>query len=129
MNWYMSAFKKFADFSGRARRKEYWYFFLFNILISMALGFLDAASGNFNDGAMFGLFGGIYALAAFIPGLSLSVRRLHDTGHSGWWFLICLLPFIGVFVFLYFMIKDSDPGMNAFGGNPKEIAGWTGQEE
>lgn len=119
MNWYLQVWKKFAQFSGRARRSEYWYFTLFNILASIALGILDAIFGTFSADAGMGVLGGLYTLAVIIPSLAVSVRRLHDTGRSGWWLLIALIPLVGL-VLLVFMAQDSSPGPNKFGPNPKE---------
>lgn len=121
MNWYLDVLKKYAVFNGRARRKEYWYFALFNILISIILAILDNMLGSFSTAAGMGLLGGIYALAIFIPGLAVSIRRLHDTGRSGWWLLILLIPLVGAIVLLIFMLQDSTPGENAYGENPKEL--------
>lgn len=120
MNWYLEALKKYAVFSGRARRKEFWYFFLVNIIASILLMAIDAFTGSFNANVGMGLLGGIYTLAVLIPNIAVSVRRLHDTGHKGWWLLICLVPLIGVIVLLIFMVQDSDFGENRFGSNPKK---------
>ena len=118
MNWYLEVLKKYAVFNGRARRKEYWSFFLFNILVSILLAVIDMAIGSFNAEAGMGLLGGIYALAVLIPSIAVSVRRLHDTGRSGWWLLIALVPIIGVIVLVIFMLQDSKPE-NQYGPNPK----------
>ena len=118
MNWYLEVLKKYAVFNGRARRKEYWFFFLFNILVSILLAAIDMAIGSFNAEAGMGLLGGIYALAVLIPSIAVSVRRLHDTGRSGWWLLIALVPIIGVIVLVIFMLQDSKPE-NQYGPNPK----------
>jgi uncharacterized membrane protein YhaH (DUF805 family) len=118
MNWYFEVLKKYAVFSGRARRKEYWYFFLFNFIISIILSVIDGATGSTG----MGLLSGVYALAVLIPGLAVSVRRLHDTDRTGWWLLIALIPFIGAIVLLIFMVQDSTPGQNQYGDNPKEVA-------
>jgi len=116
MNYYLGVWKKFAEFSGRAGRPEYWYFTLFNILAYIILSILDNAVG-FSSAAAggVGLFGGIYSLAVLIPSLAVSVRRLHDTGRSGWWILIGLIPVIGAIVLLVFMILKSDEGANEYG--------------
>lgn len=113
MNWYLDVLKKYAEFSGRARRKEYWMFFLFYFLIAIAIGIIEAI---IHTG---GVLGAIYALAMLIPGLAVTVRRLHDTGRSGWWILIGLIPVIGTIVLLVFMVLDSQPGDNEYGPNPK----------
>ena len=121
MNWYLQALKNYANFSGRARRKEYWYFFLFNFIVAVVLGFIDGMVGTFSPEAGIGLLGGIYSLAVLIPGVAVSVRRLHDTERSGWWLLIALVPLIGGIVLLVFMVQDSKTGSNKFGENPKEL--------
>ena len=122
MNWYLEVLKKYAVFGGRSRRKEYWYFFLFNILISIVLMIIDGLTGTLSLEAGMGLLGGIYALAVLIPGIAVTVRRLHDTNHSGWWLLIVLVPLIGAIVMLVFMVKDSQPGENQHGPSPKATA-------
>ena len=119
MNWYLEALKKYAVFNGRARRKEYWYFTLFNIIFIIALAIIDCVTGSFSAKANMGLLGGVYSLAVLIPSIAVSVRRLHDTGRSGWWLLIGLIPFIGAIVLLVFMVLDSNPGENQHGPNPK----------
>ena len=120
MNWYLEVLKKYAMFHGRAGRKEYWYFALFNILISIALAIVDGITGTFSAEARMGLLGGLYTLVILIPGIAVSVRRLHDTDHNGWWLLIALIPLIGTIVLLVFMLQDSRPGENHYGSNPKE---------
>ncbi len=122
MSWYLEVLKKYAVFSGRARRKEYWYFFLFNILITIVLLVIDGMTGTLDAAAGIGLLGSIYALAVLIPALAVSVRRLHDTDRSGWWLLIMLVPLIGVIVILVFTVQDSKPGENQYGSNPKGAA-------
>ena len=120
MNWYLEVLKKYAVFSGRARRKEYWFFALFNFLFAMAIGFVDGLMGTFNPATGIGTLGLIYALAVLIPGIAVTVRRLHDTDRSGWWLLIILIPLIGAIVLLVFMVFDSKPGQNQYGPNPKQ---------
>jgi uncharacterized membrane protein YhaH (DUF805 family) len=119
MNWYLEVLKKYAVFEGRAGRKEYWFFILFNILISMALGYVDWLTGNINPETGLGILSGIYALGVMLPGMAVSVRRLHDTDRSGWWLLITFVPVIGAIVFLYFMVLDSNPETNEYGPTPK----------
>jgi uncharacterized membrane protein YhaH (DUF805 family) len=122
MNWYIAVLKKYAVFSGRARRKEYWYFILFNCIITLVLYGIDGMTGTINSSLGGGLLGGIYALAVLIPGIAVLVRRLHDTGRHGGWVLLALLPFIGAIVLLIFTVQDSKPGGNQYGDNPKEVA-------
>ena len=98
MNWYLQALKNYANFNGRARRKEYWYFALFNFIVAFVLGFIDGMTGSVSSEGGIGLLGGIYTLAVLIPGFAVSVRRLHDTERSGWWLLIALVPLIGAIV-------------------------------
>jgi uncharacterized membrane protein YhaH (DUF805 family) len=119
MNWYLEVLKKYTVFSGRATRKEYWYFTLFNFLAFFALTIIDIVIGSFNSEAGIGLLGGIYAFAVLTPYLAVSVRRLHDTDRSGWWLLIELIPIIGGLVLLIFMVLDSQPSDNQYGLNPK----------
>ncbi|TDR32587.1 uncharacterized membrane protein YhaH (DUF805 family) [Hydromonas duriensis] len=122
MNWYLDVLKKYAQFSGRARRKEYWYFTLFNFIISIALGIIDIRFGSFSSEVGVGLLEGFYALAVLSPNIAVSVRRLHDTERSGWWLLIALIPIVGAIVLLVFMTQDSNPGQNRYGENPKKLA-------
>jgi len=119
MNWYLEVLKKYAVFDGRARRKEYWYFFLISTVISIFLALIDSFTGTISEEAGLGLLSGIYALAVLIPGLSVTVRRLHDANRSGWWILIGLIPVIGGIALLVFMVLDSTPGDNQYGPNPK----------
>ncbi len=119
MNYYMDVLRKYFVFSGRARRKEYWMFFLFNLLATIVLAFIDSAIGMYSTENGIGLLSGVYSLAVLIPSLAVGVRRLHDTGKSGWWLLIALVPFVGSIVLLVFFVLDSDPGSNQYGPNPK----------
>lgn len=121
MNWYLEVLKKYAVFNGRARRKEYWFFVLFNIIISIVLTIIDGVTGSFSPEAGVGLLSGIYALAVLIPSIAVTVRRLHDTGRNGWWLLIGFIPLIGIVVLLIFMAEESKPGDNQFGSNLKGV--------
>ena len=120
MNWYVQALKKYAVFSGRSRRKEYWYFTLFNVVIAIVLTLIDMMIGTFDSDTGYGVLNTIYSLGVLLPTLGVSVRRLHDTNRSGWWILIGFLPIIGAIVLLIFFVKDSEPGTNRFGPSPKE---------
>jgi uncharacterized membrane protein YhaH (DUF805 family) len=119
MNWYLAALQKYVVFQGRARRKEYWFFALFNLLIMIGLTIIDAFTGNFDRQTGFGLLGLLYSLGVFLPSLAVSVRRLHDTGRTGWWLLISFIPLIGPLVLLVFLIFDSEQEDNEYGPNPK----------
>ena len=118
MKWYIEVVKKYAVFSGRARRREYWMFFLFNVIIAMVLGTIEALMDFHPEGSRSTL-GTLYGLAVLIPSLAVGVRRLHDIGRSGWWMLIGLIPIIGALVLLIFSIQDSYPTYNQYGPNPK----------
>ena len=120
MKWFLMVLKKYAEFSGRAQRAEYWFFTLFYLIFFLALSLIDGAAGLFNLEYGFGLLGGLFALAMIIPSIAVTVRRLHDTSRSGWWLLISLIPLIGGIVLLVFVCLDSTPGTNAYGPNPKE---------
>ena len=122
MNWYLLALKQFAVFKGRSRRKEYWFFALFNLIVSVVLTAVDYATGSLDPEYGVGLLSGIYSLVILIPSLAVTVRRLHDTSRTGWWVLIAFVPFIGAIVLLVFMLLDSKPGDNQYGPNPKGVA-------
>ena len=121
MSWYLEVLQKYAVFDGRARRKECWMFILINVLVSLVLVAIDNLIGTFSPqmGSV-GLLQGLYSLAILIPSLAVTVRRLHDTGRTGWWVLISLVPVIGGLILLIFMVLDSEPGTNEYGPNPKE---------
>ncbi|MFA5504499.1 MAG: DUF805 domain-containing protein [Vulcanimicrobiota bacterium] len=120
MDWYLKVLKQhYADFNGRARRQEYWMFFLFNLIISVVLGFSGGMLVGMTGVETFGLLPMLYSLAVIIPGIALTVRRLHDTGKSGWFMLVSFIPLIGPLIMLYFMVVDSQPGNNEYGPNPK----------
>lgn len=119
MDWYFGAFKKYADFSGRARRTEYWMFALFNLIFAFVLALLDRLLGTASRNGGVGILGGLYSLAVLLPSLALSVRRLHDVGKSGWWLLIALVPCVGAIYLFILTVTDSDPGPNQYGPNPK----------
>ena len=120
---------RYADFKGRASRSEYWYYLLFSIIVNIILGLIDSLVLNpvlgiqpLVEQSHTGILGTLYSLAILIPSFALGLRRLHDIGKSGWWILLAIIPivnFIGIFVLLYFFIKDSQPGSNAYGPNPK----------
>jgi uncharacterized membrane protein YhaH (DUF805 family) len=112
----MAVLKNYAGFSGRARRTEYWMFALFNFIITAVLDLIGMAV---KLGTYLGL---IYGLLVLIPGLAVGVRRLHDTGRSGWWLLIAIIPIIGAIILIVFMVMDSEPGDNKYGPNPKQAA-------
>ena len=123
MSWYLEALKKYAVFSGRSRRTEFWYFVLFNIIVTIVLSLIDTLLGTFNILRGVGLLSGIYGLAVLIPTLAVIVRRLHDVDRSGWWILIGLIPLIGAIVLLVFELTPGTPGSNRYGPDPKQATG------
>lgn len=120
MNYYLSVLKNYATFSGRAPRAEYWYFVLFNFIVSFLLIFIEGMLGT-SSMVGYGLISGLYILAVFIPTIAVGVRRLHDIGKSGWMLLISFIPLIGAIWLLILMATDSAPGANQYGPNPKGV--------
>jgi uncharacterized membrane protein YhaH (DUF805 family) len=113
MNWYLEVFKKYAVFSGRARRKEYWMFFLFNIIVAFAIGIvIGIFRGAFHINLS--ILSSLYSLAILIPSTAVGVRRMHDTNHSGWWLIV---PIAG----LIFLFLNGQPSNNRFGLDPKAV--------
>lgn len=110
-DYFLIPFKRYDDFNGRSERAEYWYFFLFNLLITGFFYFIVP---------YFYWIGVIYSLGTFIPHIAVTIRRLHDINRSGWWFLILFVPLIGVIVFTMFLIKEGDEGKNQYGQSPKQ---------
>ena len=123
MDWFLGALKKYAVFEGRARRREYWFYVLFWIIIAVVLNVVDRMLGMYNAEYGVGPLGGIFWLGTLLPSLAVGARRLHDTGRSGWWLLIGLIPLIGAIVLIVFFVMDSQPGTNQYGPNPKGVAG------
>lgn len=131
MKWFIKAFRQYADFSGRASRQEFWMFVLFNLLFAMAWAFVA--------GLLTGLFGGsfdqesrlifmykliaIYYAVTAVPAMAVGVRRLHDTGRSGWWMLIGLVPLVGGIWLIVLMCSDDNPGDNRYGSPPDGTTG------
>ncbi len=126
MNWWLAAVKKYAVFSGRARRKEYWYYVLFNFIIAFVWGMFAGVVGAMAGWSQTTLeeFANVPTLALLLPSLAVAVRRLHDTGRSGWWLLLAFVPIIGAIILIVWYCQDSEPGTNQYGPNPKtEIEG------
>ena len=119
MNWYLEVLKKYAVFSGRARRKEYWFFILFNMIFAIIAMVLDNVLGLAIEGVGYGPIRILLVLAVFLPALGVLVRRLHDVGKSGWFSFISLIPIIGGIWLLVVLCRDSIPGENQYGANPK----------
>lgn len=114
MKWYVQAFQKYADFNGSAGRSEYWYFVLINALMILGINIPELFFGTY------GILGTIYAFGTIIPALAVPVRRLHDTGRSGWTILLSLIPLIGGVIVLIFLLQDSQAGENQYGGGQKK---------
>ena len=127
MEWYLKVLRQYADFTGRARRKEYWMFTLVSFVIAVVLGILDGMLGLDSNlgGFNFGLLGDLYSLAVLLPTLAVGARRLHDTGRSGWWLLIGIIPLIGWIILIVFFATDGQRQPNAYGPDPKTIPGET----
>ncbi|MEO6155645.1 MAG: DUF805 domain-containing protein [Thermomonas sp.] len=119
MEWYLKVLKNYVGFSGRARRKEYWMFTLFNIIAAVIAMILDNVLGLNFQGMGYGPIYALYGLAVLLPGLAVSIRRLHDTDRSGWWLLLGLIPLIGAIILIVWLATDGTAGDNRFGSNPK----------
>ncbi|MCL1497790.1 DUF805 domain-containing protein [Xanthomonas nasturtii] len=128
MEWMLLPLKRYADFNGRSRRKEYWMFALMQTLVLIVLTGLFAVAAAVmgsenNPGPVAWLIVAvmvIFVLALIVPGIAVTVRRLHDQGKSGWFYLICLVPYVGAFVLLVFMCIEGVPNPNEYGENPKQ---------
>jgi len=117
LDWYLKVLRQYADFGGRARRSEYWYFTLVNLLISIPL----QLAARLTEGGLslaFAIVYAAYVLAIFVPALAVSIRRLHDVGRSGWWYFLIFIPLVGAIVLLVWCCEDSGPD-NEWGPNPK----------
>jgi uncharacterized membrane protein YhaH (DUF805 family) len=122
MYWYLKVLKQYADFSGRARRKEYWMFLLFNLIFALVALIFDNVLGISSEDSINGPIYSIYTIAMLIPGLAVGIRRLHDVGKSGYTFLIILIPIIGAIWLLALYCNDSQQGTNKWGQDPKELS-------
>ena len=112
-----SVFSQYVGFTGRARRSEFWYWTLFQIILGIIASILDRAAFDRNNGA----FSAVVGLALLLPSLAVAVRRLHDSGRTGWWLLIGLIPVIGTIVLIIFYVQDSQ-GDNKYGPSPKGVS-------
>ena len=126
MKWYLKVLNNYATFSGRARRSEFWFFALFNMMFAILAMVIDNILGTTLDMGYgvtlpYGYIYSIYAIAVVIPGLAVAVRRLHDVGKSGWMYFVILIPIIGAIWLLVLFFTDSQAGSNKWGQNPKEI--------
>lgn len=120
MNDFTNVFKKTLDFKSRSRRKEYWMFILWTSIISVVLSIVELVL-NLEIAPDLGLLSTIFSLVILIPSISLSVRRLHDIGRTGWWLLLSFIPILGWIALFVFTLLDSESGTNKYGPNPKEF--------
>jgi uncharacterized membrane protein YhaH (DUF805 family) len=118
MNWVAIVLKKYATFSGRAQRAEYWYFVLFYLVGYFALMMVDHGIGTWSKEADAGFLSSIFVLGILLPFIAVATRRLHDIGKSGWWQLIGFIPFLGAIVLIVFFAKQGDSGSNEYGPSP-----------
>jgi uncharacterized membrane protein YhaH (DUF805 family) len=131
MEWYLKVVRdNFANFKGRARRKEFWMFVLFNLILSIVVMIADniigttfkVGSGYYSSVSMpYGWLFLLYSLAVLIPAIAVSVRRLHDLGKSGGWIFISLIPFIGAIWLLVLFVTEGEPNANTYGASPKSV--------
>ena len=121
MNYYADVIKKYAQFSGRARRKEYWMFVLINAIISCVISCIDNLAGfTISTGtSQIGILSLIYALFVLVPSLAVSVRRMHDIDKSGWTILLGLIPIVGTIILIVYACKAGTVGENKYGADPK----------
>jgi uncharacterized membrane protein YhaH (DUF805 family) len=110
MEYFLDAFRRYADFTGRATRQQYWMYVLIYVVISVVLSIIDAAIGTM-------VLAAIFSVVMLVPSISIATRRLHDTGRTGWWQLIGFIPFLGIIILLVFLVQDSH-GENKYGPNP-----------
>ena len=120
MDWMLLPLRRYADFSGRSRRKEYWMFILGVIIVAVVLGIIEGILGiNQMVGGVYGPLTTLFMLAMIIPGIAVQVRRFHDQDKSGWFVLLGLIPFVGGIIVLVFMCLEGTKGPNRFGDDPK----------
>ena len=112
MDWYLGVLKKYAEFTGRARRTEFWMFLLISVGVSVVLRIVGMIAGGH-------ILSTLYGLAVLVPSLAVGARRLHDTNRSGWWQLIALVPIVGWIVLIVFFAQEGNKGANPFGADPK----------
>lgn len=129
MDWYLKVLKNYAGFSGRARRTEYWMFTLVNVVILVALLGLSQALKGGALGTLLLVLYFAYVIALFIPSLAVTWRRLHDTGRSGWWYFINLVPIVGGIILIVFLATAGEVGTNAYGADPKQQLDGAGASE
>lgn len=132
MNEVITVYRRYVQFEGRSGRREYWIYFLFYVVACAVLAIIDnmifGASRSITSGAGWSMSGGfqpltsIFAVVSLVPGIAVTVRRLHDTGKSGWWALVGLIPLIGWIWVLFLCAAKSEPGANAYGDGPLPVS-------
>lgn len=128
MKYFTHVIRNYVNFSGRARRKEFWMFVLFAFLFSVAAGIIDNTLGTTDETGTTGVFSGLFGLFLLLPSLAVSARRLQDTGKSGFWLFLYLIPVIGFIVILIFCILPGNEGRNKFGPDPKQAGSQSSDE-
>lgn len=118
IDWATLPLKKYADFSGRASRSEYWWFYLLIIIVYVVAMIIDSVIGTDQALGPYGIVMAISMLALLIPSIAAAIRRLHDTDRSGWWLLIAFIPLIGAIVLLVFFVTGGTAGANSYGEDP-----------
>lgn len=121
MEWYIKVIKSYSDFNGRSRRKEYWMFTLWNFIFALLAISLDYSFGIVYPSIGYGPLYIAYALFVLVPGIAVAIRRLHDTGESGWMYLVGLIPIAGAIWLLILFVKEGNQGNNAYGEDPKQF--------
>ena len=119
MEWATLPLKRYAEFTGRSRRKEYWMFFLLCMVVGLVLGFVEGMLGLTGMIGPYGPLSMLFLLAILVPSIAVGIRRLHDTGRSGWWILIALVPLVDGLVLLVFYVLEGNSGPNEYGPDPK----------
>ena len=118
MNWYLEVLKKYTVFNGRASRREYWMFFLFSFIFTVIAMVLDRVLGLTIESIGYGPIYLFYGLGVLIPSIAVGIRRLHDTGRSGWYMLVSFIPCVGGIILLVFFATPGDVGENEYGPDP-----------
>ena len=124
MTWALMPLQKYAVFTGRSRRKEFWMFVLFTFVVEIILAIIDAIIGTYDTAVGMGLLSGLFYLAILVPSIALNTRRLHDIGKSGWFQLLFLIPIVGFILWIIWMVRDGDEGPNQYGPSPKAPVGY-----
>ncbi len=121
MDYMLMPLRRYAEFSGRSRRKEFWMYELGLLIAVIVIGIVEGILGiNTMVGGVYGPLTTLVLLGTLVPSIAVAIRRLHDTDRSGWWLLIALVPFVGALVLLYFYVSDGTSGPNRFGPDPKD---------